>query len=106
MKKMMIMATVGVAGMFTLSGCGQSVPERFLATEDECTTLEKKLIQTNQFIEKVSSMNPAHVDEMMLAVPKTEITTATSKSKILKDAYKRKARLETDIQSAGCAKAE
>jgi len=88
--------------MMILGGCGQSIPNPL--DEEECTTLEKKMIQTDTFIENVSAMDPSHVDEVMAAIPKTEITTATTKPKMLRDAKRRKVKLEAEFQSAGCKK--
>jgi len=101
MKKMMLLAT-GMVGIFVLSGCGQSVPSPL--DDRECATLEKKIIQTDTFIKNVSEMDPAHVDEVMVAIPKTQITTETTKPKMLRDAKRRKAKLEAEFQSAGCKK--
>ncbi|MCF6205982.1 MAG: hypothetical protein L3J47_03690 [Sulfurovum sp.] len=101
MKKMMAVAA-GIAGIFMISGCGQSIPNPL--DEKECATLEKKMIQTDTFIENVSAMDPAHVEEMLAAVPQAEITKAMTKQNALKDAKRRKARLEAQFQSAGCKK--
>jgi hypothetical protein len=98
----MTMIVMGVAGMVVLSGCGQSMPNPL--NDKECATLEKKMIQTDTFIENVSAMDPSHVDEVMVAIPKTEITTETTKPKMLRDAKRRKAKLEAEFQSAGCKK--
>ena len=100
--KKVIAAVTGIAGMMMLSGCGQSMPNPL--NDKECATLEKKMIQTDTFIENVSAMDPSHVDEVMVAIPKTEITTETTKPKMLRDAKRRKAKLEAEFQSAGCKK--
>ena len=98
----MTMIVMGVAGMVVLSGCGQSIPNPL--DEKECSTIEKKMIQTDQFIEYVSAMDASHADEVMAAIPQTEITTETTKPKMLRDAKRRKAKLEAEFQSAGCKK--
>jgi len=98
MKKCLSMA--GIVGILFLAGCGQSMPNPL--NDKECATLEKKIVQTDQFIENVSAMDPAHVDEIMVAIPKTEITTETTKLKMLRDAKRRKVKLETLQKSSGC----
>jgi len=102
MKKAVIAGAAGLVGIFALNGCGQSVPNPL--NDKECATLEKKIIQTDQFIENVSAMDPAHTDEVMVAISKTEITTETTKPRMLRDAKKRKAKLEAEFQNAGCKK--
>ncbi len=87
-----------------MGGCAQTAPSPL--DSEECATLQKKMVQTDQFIKNVSAMDPAHVDEMMMSVPKTEITTETSKPKMLRDAKRRKARLEQKFNTSGCKKEE
>ena len=94
------LSIAGIMGIFLLAGCGQSMPNPL--NDKECATLERKIIQTDQFIENVSAMDPAHVDEVMAAIPKTEITTETTKPKMLRDAKRRKAKLEMQLKTSGC----
>ena len=103
MKKRTLL-TATAAATIIMGGCAQTAPSPL--DSEECATLEKKMMQTDQFIKNVSAMDPAHTDEVMMAIPKTEITTETSKPKMLRDAKRRKARLEQEFNTSGCKKAE
>ncbi len=103
MKKITLLTATTLTTII-MGGCAQTAPAPLDA--EECATLEKKMMQTDQFIKKVSAMDPAHTDEVMMAIPKTEITTETSKSKMLRDAKRRKARLEQEFNTSGCKKSE
>ncbi len=96
--------TLTAATAVIMGGCAQTAPSPL--DSEECATLQKKIVQTDQFIKKVSAMDPAHADEMMMAIPKTEITTETTKPKMLRDAKRRKARLEQEFNMSGCKKEE
>jgi len=95
---------LSTAAALTMGGCAQTAPSPL--DSEECATLQKKITQTDQFIKKISAMDPAHVDEIMMAIPKTEITTETTKPKMLRDAKRRKARLEQEFNTSGCKKTE
>ncbi len=101
-KTTLLTATTAVA--ILMGGCAQTAPAPLDA--EECATLEKKMKQTDQFIKNVSAMDPAHTDEVMMAISETEITTETTKPKMLRDAKRRKARLEQEFNTSGCHKSE
>jgi hypothetical protein len=100
MKRVIIVLIAGVVGLFVLNGCGQSTPNPL--TEEECETLEKKMIQTDMFINKINAMNASQVEEYLAAIPNTAITVNSEKGRVLKDANKRVAKLEAKAVSAGC----
>ena len=85
-----------------LSGCAQPAPAAAKASEKECATLNKKITQTENFYKEIAGMDQAHVEEYVAAVPRTEISTSTNKSRILKDAKLHKAALENAFQTSGC----
>jgi hypothetical protein len=100
MKKMSMVVLAGVTSLFVLNGCGESIPNPL--TEEECETLERKIIQTDMFIEKIKSMNDSQVEEYLVAVSNTAITLNSEKGRVLKDANKRMVKLEAEAASAGC----
>ena len=102
MKKAIIAATAA-SGIMILTGCAQPAPAKVhVVTEKECDVLQKKLIQTDTFINELTAMDAAHVEEALAAVPRTEITTSTYKPRALKDAKKRKAELQAEFAKSGC----
>jgi len=100
MKKMIMALMTGTVGLFILNGCGQSIPNPL--TEEECETLERKMIQTDMFIDKINAMNASQVEEYLAAIPNTAITVNSEKGRVLKDANKRLSKLEAEAASAGC----
>jgi hypothetical protein len=87
-----------------MTACGQvptfGIDE--LATADECATINKKLIQVDEFLVKVEKTSAFHLDEAAAAIPKTQITTSTNKKTMLKDGNRRKAELLEEQQRKGC----
>ena len=102
MKSVISIMGMGLVGLFMLNGCGQPAPASWGLTEEECGTLEKKIIQTDMFIDKIGSMDPAFVEEYIAAVPHTNITTSTEKPRVLKDARAYRAALASKARAAGC----
>ncbi len=102
MKRVINVLGAGLTGLLMLNGCGQPAPASLGLTEEECGTLEKKIIQTDMFIDKIGAMDPAFVEEYLAAVPHTNITTSTEKPRVLKDARVYRAALESKASAAGC----
>ncbi len=101
MKKTGLYIGMAVCGML-FSGCAQPAPATTQANEKECATLSKKIMQTENFYKEIAGMDQSHVDEYVAALPRTEISTSTNKSRILKDAKQHKATLENEFQASGC----
>jgi len=92
--------TLLATGTLFLAGCVQSDPAPL--NEKECVDLHNKMKRTDSFIRTVSQSDPAHVEEMLAAVPRSEITTAMTKPKMLKDARKRMEKLQSEWKASGC----
>ena len=101
--KKIIAAAIAISGIVMLTGCAQPAPaKKHVVTEKECERLQKKMIQTDNFINEVSAMDEAHAEEALAAIPRTEITTSTNKPRALKDAKRRKAELQAEFADSGC----
>jgi hypothetical protein len=100
MKRVIMTLSTAITGLFVLNGCGQSIPNPL--TEEKCEVLEKKMIRTDMFIDKISAMNASQVEEYLAAMPDTAITVNSEKGRVLKDANKRMSRLEAEAATAGC----
>ena len=105
MKKTGLYIGVAVCGML-LSGCAQPAPATSQANDKECATLNKKITQTEKFYNEIAAMDQSHVEEYVAALPRTEISTSTNKSRILKDTKLHKAALENTFQTSGCTSGE
>ncbi len=105
MKKSVVsVSMVAAVGMLVMQGCAQPAPVNSVLNEKECSALNKKIVQTENFINEITSMDQSHVEEYVSAVPRTEITTSTNKVRVLKDARMRKAALEAEFKNSGCKK--
>jgi hypothetical protein len=77
----------GAALLF--AGCTQTVPDK-----KHCADLKRKLEKTERFIATVKATDTAHMEELAAAAPSYEISTSGTKKGLLRDAKKRKAKLE------------
>ena len=108
MKKTLLITLASVAAMTVMSGCVKIVivddEEQInkTATQSECATIEKKLLEVAAFESKLNSTRAFHLEELGYVIPNTSITTSTNKVKMLRDAKKRRAELEAEQQSNGC----
>ncbi len=92
-----------VTFLAVLTGCGQSVPGiQSKSSFNECTDINKKLLQTDEFIEKVERTSAFHLDEAAVALQNPRVSTSNNKKDMLKDANRRKAKLLADSQTYGC----
>ena len=71
-------------------------------TTEECATINKKLIQVDQFLVTVEKTSAFHLEEAASAIPKTEITTSNNKKTMLKDGNRKRAELLEEQQKLGC----
>ncbi len=101
-KKLTITVTaLAMAGL--LSGC--NTPDVPLVNTDntsECAQIDKKLIKVDEFIATISGMTASQAEEYIVAMPAYEITKSADKSRMLKDANKRKNKLTVQHQQMGC----
>lgn len=104
MKKVIAGSLASILAMILMGGCGQSVPGISSGTNfNECTDINKKLIQVDEYIIKVDSMSAFHLEEAALAFQNPKISTSNNKKDMLKDANRKKAALLADSQKHGCA---
>jgi hypothetical protein len=64
--------------------------------------IDNKLVRVDQFIKTISAMDASQASEYILAMPAYEITNSSEKSRMLKDAHKRKSTLLAQQQKLGC----
>lgn len=102
--KKILLKSIGVLAVATfIVGCGQSVsvPSVF-DSPDKCDSINKDLILLDEFTKKVENMSAFHLEEAAAAWEDTKVTTSTNKTRMLKDAEKRKLDLEAEHQKYGC----
>ena len=85
-----------------MTGCGQVVPYVNTHTEEECATVNKKLLKVNNFTKTVTETKAFHLEEVAAAVVTPGITVSNNKRQMLKDAAKRKRELEAEHKALGC----
>ena len=86
-----------------LTGCGQTVPGvQSKSSFDECADINKKLLQTDEYIMKVERTSAFHLDEAAVALENPRMSTSNNKKDMLKDANRRKSKLLADSQTYGC----
>jgi len=103
MKKVIAGSLASISLMILIAGCGQTVPGISSNTKfNECATINKKLIQVDEYIVKVDSMSAFHLEEAALAFENPKISTSNNKKDMLKDANRKKEALLADSQKYGC----
>lgn len=91
------------SALFIMTGCGQSVPGVSSSTDfNECASINKKLLQVDEYIARVSAMSAFHLEEAAIAIPNLQISTSNNKKDMLKDANRKKAELLAKSQTHGC----
>jgi hypothetical protein len=101
---LLLCATLIAATLFT--GCGQTMPSLSIDTEDECQTINKKLLKVDKFTKTVNATSAFHLEEAAAAVTTPGITASNNKRQMLRDAKKKKAALEAEHQKLGCETTE
>ena len=103
MKKIITGSLLSVSIMMLMAGCGQSIPGVSSSTNfNECATINKKLIQVDEYIIKVDNMSAFHLEEAALAFENPKISTSNNKKDMLKDANRKKRKLLEESQKNGC----
>ena len=103
MNKMMMTGLAAVTFFLILTGCGQTVPGmQSKSSFNECADINKKLLQTDEFILKIERTSAFHLEEAALALQNPRVSTSNNKKDMLKDANRRKAKLLADSQTYGC----
>jgi len=87
-----------------LSGCNTpNIPMVNTDNTSECMHIDKDLVKVDQFIKTISGMDASLVEEYIVAIPAYDITNSSDKSRILKDANKRKNKLTAQRQQLACS---
>ena len=89
-----------------MTGCSSQMASVGLSADDkaeECITIDKKLIKVDNFIVVVNKTSAFHLEEAAKAIETPGITVSNNKQKMLRDANKKKAELESEHQKLGCA---
>ena len=103
MKKYIVSGVLGLSLLGLLTGCGQTVPGmQSKSSFDECADINKKLLQTDEYITNVERTSAFHLDEAALALQNPRMSTSNNKKDMLKDANRRKTKLLSDSQTYGC----
>ena len=103
MKKYIVSGVFGLILLGLLTGCGQTVPGmQSKSSFNECADINKKLLQTDEYIANVERTSAFHLDEAALALQNPRMSTSNNKKDMLKDANRRKVKLLADSQTYGC----
>jgi len=103
MNNMMKTGVATVIFLSVLTGCGQTVPGmQSKSSFDECSSINKKLLQTDEYIANVERTSAFHLDEAALALQNPRMSTSNNKKDMLKDANRRKSKLLSDSKEYGC----
>ena len=102
MKKILLYSLTSLSVATFMTACGQSIPYINSDTEEECQTINKKLLKVDKFTKIVNETSAFHLEEAAAAVTTPGITTSNNKKKMLRDAKKRKAELQAEQQKLGC----
>ena len=105
MKHTFLLTLSAFVAIILFTGCTSQVASPTLSSsdnEEECLSLDKKLIKVDQFLEVVNSNSAFHLDEAATAVPTPHITDSNNKPRMLKDGNKKRADLLEERQKLGC----
>ena len=105
MKYTFLLALSSFTVLTLLTACtGQKASVELSSTdnEEECLSLDKKLIKVDQFLEVVNTKSAFHLAEAATAVPTPHITDSNNKPRMLKDGNKKRADLLEERQRLGC----
>ena len=107
MKKTTILTFAALATATLITGCGSMMPSyesqsATIASASECSGINKKLIQVNNYIVKVNGMSAFHLEEAAAALPNLSISTSTNKRTMLRDANRKKENLLREQKQRGC----
>jgi hypothetical protein len=102
MKKILLYTLASLSVATFMTACGQNIPYINTDTEEECQTINKKLVKVDTFTKMVNETSAFHLEEAADAVTTPGITASNNKKKMLRDAKKRKTELQAEQQKLGC----
>jgi hypothetical protein len=102
MKKTLLSILAALSLSSFMSGCGQTIPYINENSEGECATLNKELLEVDEFITTVKSKSAFHLEEAALAYDKPKITHSNNKSQMLRDAEKKRDSIVDKQTKLGC----
>lgn len=100
MKKIVLSVSVGTWALL-LTACGQSTPS-VKDNSNKCATIERDLLKVERYTQKVESMSAFHLQEYANAIYVPNISTSNNKPQMLRDAAKRKGKLEAEYKALSC----
>ena len=104
MRNYIINGVLGLSMVAIITGCGQTVPGvQSKSSFDECADINKKLLQTDEYILNVDRTSAFHLEEVAVALENPRVSTSNNKKDMLKDANRRKAKLMADSKKYGCS---
>lgn len=106
MKQTLLLTLSSLCAALFMTACSGQMASVGLSTNDkmqECVDIDKKLIKVDKFIEVVNNTSAFHLEEVANAMETPGITVSNNKKQMLRDANKKKAKLESEHQKLGCA---
>ena len=105
MKQTLLFGFSSFALVVLMTGCTGQMAAPGLSAEDkeeECISLDRKMIKVDTFLETVNRTSAFHLEEADLAMEAPGITESNNKTRMLKDGNKRRAELVAERQEMGC----
>jgi len=102
MKNTLLLTLSSLTVATFMTACGQSVPHVNANTEEECISINRNLLKVEQFTQTVEKTSAFHLEEAAVALQVPKISVSNNKRQMLRDAAKRKEKLEAEHQKLGC----
>ena len=103
MRNYIINGVVGLSMAGMMAGCGQTIPGiQAKSSFNECANINKKLLQTDEYLLKVDQTSAFYLEEAAIALENPRMSTSSNKKDMLKDANNRKDKLLADSKKYGC----
>ena len=105
MKQTLLLTISSLSMLALMTACSSQMASVGLSPDDkieECITIDKKLIKVDNFIIVVNKTSAFHLEEAAKAIETPGITVSNNKKQMLRDANKKKAKLESEHQKLGC----
>ena len=105
MKQILLLALSSLSIAVFTTACTNQMASVGLSAADkteECMIINKKMIKIDNFITVVNNTSAFHLEEAAKAIETPGITVSNNKEKMLRDANKKKAELESEHQRLGC----
>ena len=102
MKQTLFLALFSLATMTTVSFGQMGIVDYLSSSSYPCDTIDKKIIELDQFTEVVKNTSAFHLEEKINALPSPGFTVSNNRKQMLRDAKKKRAEYVAERQKEGC----